>query len=271
MFSHQPFFFSLIRKYEAYFAYLFSNLHIERELNGATQQVIKVPIQNGSKDRAFVKADADPNIAKDTALTFPRMSFRYTNIRYDEFRKLPSTVMVAAMQPNDARKLQTQYTPMPFDIDFELYIAVNLQEDGTRIIEQIYPMFTPDWTATLKLIPDMAENVDIPVVYKGTTIEDMFSGDMLTTRVIVYTLSFTMKAYFYGPIVDKPIIEFAYENFYFDANSGLIQQIVVRPGQLANGSPTSNADASVAANQIFANTNYGYIVTANGMMKLAGN
>ncbi len=271
MFNQSPFFFGLLRKYEAYFAYVFSELHIERDSTTGIGQLIKVPIQNSSKNKAFVRSDTDPNIAKDTALTLPRMAYRYTNIRYDVNRKLPSTVQVSAIQPNDASKLKTQFTPMPFDIDFDLYIAVNQQEDGTRIIEQIYPRFTPDFVATLKLVPDMAEKVDIPIEYKNTMIDDQYAGDMLQNRIIVYTLQFTMKAYFYGPIVDKPIIEFAYENFYFDANSGIIEQISVKPGQLANGAPTTNAAATVAANQIFANSNYGYIVTANGQMKLAGN
>jgi len=271
MFSHSPFFFGLLRKYEAYFAYVFSNLHIERDASVGIGQLIKVPLQNGSKNKTLVRADADPNINKDTSLTLPRMSYRYTNIRYDSTRKLPSTVQVAAMQPNNASKMQTQFVPMPFDIDFELYIMVNQQEDGTRIIEQIYPQFTPDFTATLKLIPDMAETVDIPITYKSTTIEDIFSGDLLQNRILTYTLQFTMRAYFYGPVVDKPIIEFAIENFKFDANGANIGSITVQPGQLANGSPTTNAAATIAANQIFANTSYGYIVTANGQMKLAGN
>ncbi len=279
MLNTGPFYFQLWRKYTDYFGYLFSELHIQREYDNTLGQLIKVPIQYGSKNKQYVRADADPNLAKDTSLTLPRMSYRYTNIRYNPSRKLPSTVQLATINTDDASKLKTQFTPMPFDIDFELYVVVNQQEDGTRIIEQIYPRFTPDLTATLRLIPEMNEERDIPVVYKNTTIEDNFAGDMLQNRIIIYTLQFTMMGYMYGPIVSKPIIEFSYQNYYMgssgpDGNTvygDLIEVMEVKPGQLANGSPTTNNSLTVAANQIFANSNYGYIVTSNGMIKLAGN
>lgn len=270
MLGNGPFYFQLLRKYETYFGYLFSNLYFKREYDDALGQLIKVPIQWGSKNKQMVRVDADPNIAKDTSLTVPRMSYRYTNIRYDATRKLPTTVRTAA-RSIDPNKLKSQFTPMPFDIDFELNIVVNQLEDGTRITEQIYPFFTPDWTATLDLIPEMGEQRDIPVIYKSTQIDDNFAGDMLENRLIIYTLQFTMKAYLYGPVVEKPIIKFSNTNFYFDANSGLLESIMVTPGLTVANTPTTNAANSVAANTIYIDDNFGYVVTSNGFIKLANN
>lgn len=293
MFGNGPFYFQLLRKYEMYFGYCFSNLYFKREYDDSLGQLIKVPIQWGSKNKTFLRVDADPNIAKDTSLTVPRMTYRYTGIRYDASRKLPTTVRTAAKSSTDPNKLKTQFTPMPFDIDFELNVVVNQVEDGTRIIEQIYPFFTPDWTATLDLIPEMGEKRDIPIIYKDTKIDDNFSGDLLENRILIYTLSFVMKAYLYGPVVEKPIIKFSYENFYYkdtyyavndldaeysantvnatSSNSNLLETIEVRPGLDANGNPTTDANNSVAANTIYIDSNYDYIITANGIIKIANN
>lgn len=270
MLGNGPFYFELLRKYETYFGYLFSNLHFKREYDDTLGQLIKVPIQWGSKNKQLARVDMDPNIAKDTSLTVPRMSYRYTNVRYDPTRKLPTTVKIAA-KSTDPNKFKMQFTPMPFDIDFELSVVTNQQEDVTRITEQIYPFFTPDWTATLDLIPEMGEQRDIPVIYKSTQIDDNFAGDMLQNRIIIHTLNFVMKAYLYGPVVEKPIIKFSKENFYFDANSGLLETIQVVPGLTVSNTPTTNAANSVAANTIYVDDNYDYIVTSNGMIKLANN
>jgi hypothetical protein len=145
----------------------------------------------------------------------------------------------------------------------------------------------------LDLIPEMGEKRDIPIIYKDTKIDDNFSGDMLENRILIYTLSFVMKAYLYGPVVEKPIIKFSYENFYYkdtyyavndldaeysantvnatSSNSNLLETIEVRPGLDANGNPTTDANNSVAANTIYIDSNYDYIITANGIIKLANN
>ena len=87
---------------------------------------------------------------------------------------------------------------------------------------------------------------------------------------MTWTLDFIMKGYFYGPTRKSGIITLANTNFY-DAtlsddindavgNTPAIDQVTVMPGQLANGSPTSNASLSVDRNEITANSQYGYIV-----------
>ena len=77
-----------------------------------------------------------------------------------------------------------------------------------------------------------------------------------------------MKAYMLGPIIEKPLILFANTNFRIDgftANAGTadtsVESFRFRPGQFANGSPTSNGALSVAANTILPNTDFGFITT----------
>ena len=45
-------------------------------------------------------------------------------------------------------------------------------EDGSKIIEQILPFFTPEWTVTVRLIQEMNIVMDIPVILDNIAIED---------------------------------------------------------------------------------------------------
>lgn len=271
MFNHGPFFFQLLRKYETYFAYCFSNLTIQRFNGEEEMQRIVVPLQWASKNKQLVRVDTDPKLQKDTSLTVPRMSYIYTDLTYDGTRKLGSTNQTVSLDTSNANQMKTQFTPVPYDITFKLFVYVNQIEDGTRIMEQILPFFTPDFTATLDLIPEMSEQRDIPIILNSVDIEDVYAGDMLVNRAIIYTLNFTMKAYFWCPVVPKPIIKFAFENFKTGANDAYIETITVEPGMDANGDPTTLLANSVPVSNIYATNNYGYVVFANGMMKSSGN
>ena len=100
------------------------------------------------------------------------------------------------------------------------------------------------------------------------TTQDIYDGSFDQRRVLVHTMDFLMKAYMLGPIVERPLILFANTNFRVDgftANVGTIDTSVesfrFRPGQYANGLPTSNGALSVAANTILPNSDYGVITT----------
>lgn len=271
MLGNNPFFFELLRKYQTYFAYIFSDITINRMTGNAITQIIKVPLQAASKNKQLVRVDSDPNLQKDVAITVPRMSYAYTDLVYNGDRKLPSMNMTFAANTSVSKLVSTQFTPVPYDITFKLYIYVNQIEDGTRILEQIVPFFTPDFTATIKLIPEMNEERDIPIVLDAIDIEDVYSGDMLTNRSIIYTMTFTMLAYLYAPIISKPLIKYAIENIKLDANGSVVEIFTTTPGLTANGQPTTLAANSVPVANVYITNNYGYILSANGLLRLANN
>jgi hypothetical protein len=103
------------------------------------------------------------------------------------------------------------------------------------------------------------------------SIEDAYEGDFETRRALIYTFDFTVKAYFYGPVRRQGIIKRSQIDFgIVAANSanrittediartGRSSRIVVQPGLLANGSPTTNSAASIPYTQIEATDDYGF-------------
>ena len=120
------------------------------------------------------------------------------------------------------------------------------QEDATKILEQIIPFFQPDFTQTVRLI-DGLEPIDIPLILNGVSMEDLYEGGFEERQSILYTLNFTMKAWFFGPEKQKGIIKFVDVRYATDTdvNSDFEEFYTLQPGMTANNTPTTKQELSV--------------------------
>ena len=267
------FYYSTIRKYVTLFGSLFNDIHITRsDSTGATTQMMRVPITYGPKDKMLARVMQDPNIDKPTAIQLPVMSFEMTNVYYDGARKLPTINRTVVKSANNAGNLNFQYSPVPYNIGFVLHVYVKNAEDGSKIIEQILPYFTPDWTVTAHMIPQLNITMDIPVILNRVTMEDVYDGSFKDRRSLIWVLDFTLKGYIYGPTKSSKIIKFVNTNFY-DPNvsdgmlntavgiTSAVANVAVQPGLTANGQPTSNSALSIPVADITATDDYGFVTT----------
>jgi hypothetical protein len=268
MFSSTPFYFSSIRKYIILFGTLFNNIHISRtDKNGQITMIERVPITYGPKDKMLTRVVQDPNIDRQTATyPLPMMAFEMTGFDYDGSRKLQTVNRIAVVDPDNADKNKYQYVPVPYNIGFQLSILVKNAEDGNKIVEQILPYFTPDWTTSVHLIPEMNVNMDIPVILNRVNLEDVYEGDFKERRSLVWTLDFTMKGYLYGPVKSKKIIKFSNTEFFVvkgdmvaNTTNPSVSFIQIQPGLTANGQPTSNSSLSIPVANIVATDDFGYV------------
>lgn len=262
----ETFYHGHLRKYTVLFGTLFNNIYINRVDSDNDQiSTIKVPISYSPKDKMIARVDADPELNKPVAIVLPRMGFEITSLNYAPERKLATTKRFNIKQhANIPDNLKYIYNPVPYDINFSLYIAVKNTEDGTRILEQILPYFTPDWTTTINLIPELDIKLDIPLVMINVTSEDMYDGNYIERRVLVWSLDFQMKGYLFGPIKKSGVITLATTNFFTDEKdvaNVAAETITIKPGLTANGQPTTNASNSLERSEISSNSNYDYIVT----------
>lgn len=265
MLNNNTYFFDTISTVTAAFGTMFNDIYIKRDqANNAPDQMVRVPLQYAGKDRKFARVDDDPEIQRP-AVVLPRMSFQFKGFQYDGSRKLQSLGRTVRMS-TDANKLRRQYNPVPYNLFYQLSILSDNMKDSLRIVEQIVPFFTPEFTMTLRLIEDFEEDVDIPFILNSTDFQDNFEGDFQAPRrTVEWDLNFTAKAYLWGPIKTKPIIKYAYQNFYIGTNEEeLAGQTLTKPGQTANGAATNVEADSVAANTILANSTFGFIESANG-------
>lgn len=261
------FFHDLIRKYVVTFGTLFNDIKLRRTNRlGAVVQTIEVPLTYGPRDKFVTRLQQDPDLSAQTGLTLPRISFEIVRMGFDPSRQLPATNKI--IHDGQANKVKRVFTQVPYDIQFALNVYSMTNEDGVRIVEQILPFFVPQFAPTVQLLDEPEMKMDIPIILNGITTQDLYDGSFEQRRVLVHTMDFLMKAYMIGPVVEKPLILFANTNFRIDGfNTSIgtsnndVEAFRFRPGQLANGSPTSNGALSVAANTILPNSNYGVITT----------
>ena len=224
------------RRYVALFGTLFNDIIIERKDNsGQLIQSMKVPIHYAPMEKILAKIEQDPGLNNPTGMTLPRMSFEIVNMNFAPERKLTS--LTKNTRVSDTNDIQSsQFVPAPYDIEFQLNIMTKHTEDGLKIIEQIMPFFKPDFTASVKLVDDMDLYVDVPVIMNNITMSDEYEGDFTTRRVLNWSLSFTIKGYYFGPVTNKKVIKFVETQTYEDlpfvnpADQPALQQYTAQPG-----------------------------------------
>ena len=128
--------------------------------------------------------------------------------------------------------LVTAYTPVPYNFDIELAIMVKNSDDGTQILEQILPYFTPEYHVTLNEMSTVGVKRDIPIIMNAMNTEDTYEGDMITRRALIHTLSFTVQGYLYGPTKDMGIIREVDANIGANFNDKKDTNIDIKPNPL---------------------------------------
>ena len=270
MFGSQ-FYHQSLRRYVIMFGNMFNDIVVRQyDANGNNVKAIAVPLSYAPKEKFLARTVADPNLDRPVAIQLPAMSFEMTTLNYDGNRRLNAhnrNVRVVT----DEDKLDFNYAPVPYDLQFNLYAYVRNADDGAQILEQIVPYFGPEWTNSVRIISQTNITQDIPTILNTVSIEDTYEGDFENRRALIYTFDFTVKAYFYGPVRRQGIIKRTQIDFgIVTANSGSkitledvaqtgrSSRIVLQPGLLANGSPTTDSSASIPYNQIDADDDYGF-------------
>ena len=202
------FYHDIFRKTVVAFGTLFNNIELRR-----SNEVMKVPLAYGPKQKFLARLDSNPDLTnKRVQITLPRISFEINGMQYDSSRKVSPTQKVRVAKDGTSNK--NVFMPVPYNLSFELAIISKTQEDGLQILEQILPYFQPHFNMPIKLLPEMNEIKDVPVVLTGLSYQDDYEGDFANRRAIIYTLQFTVKTYLYGPVSESKVIKSAQVDMY---------------------------------------------------------
>ena len=224
------------------FGQIFNNIQIKRKNDaGKVIQTIRVPLAYGPKEKFLVRLDQQSSLNnREFAITLPRMGFEISSIAYDPTRKLTRIQKFKQVKSGkEGKVLDFNYTPVPYNISYNLYSFTASAEAGLQIIEQILPFFQPDFTVTINAIPTLNIKRDIPIILNSVNYEDSYSGDFTTRRAVIYTLNFTAKTYLFGPSTSQKVIKTVQTDQYSDTdrvNKARESRIIIVP------SPTT-ADA----------------------------
>jgi len=231
-----------IRKSVAIFGRLFNNIYVVRkDASGGVLNQLKVPLAYAPRMKYLERIRENPNLEDDTrvAIKLPRMSFEITDINYDLTRQL-TKVSNFNTKGVSSDKRQKFYSPVPYNIGFQLNIYAKSQDDALQMVEQILPTFNPQYTVSIYPFKDIYPNFveDVPIAITGVTFSDDFEGPLETRRTIIYTLNFEMKVQFYGDIENKDIIRRS-DAYLYNMNAGLndsdiyLERISVTPDPIS--------------------------------------
>mgnify|MGYP003649112336 CR=1 FL=1 len=190
-----------IKKIIAVFGSIFNNIHTAKIIDGKMTNVARVPLAYGPKEHTLARLNYnnDPN-SKEAgliAVKVPRMSFEISSIEYDTGSKLNRLNQTLIPIDGTTMSKARQWQSVPYNIGLQLSVYARNQDDALQIVEQIFPLFTPEYTIAVKDLEGPNTSIDVPITLTGVTFSDDYAGSFETTkRTLIYTLDFNVKCRF---------------------------------------------------------------------------
>lgn len=211
----QRYYWGTIRKTIVAFGNMFNNITIEKKGPNNTTYLQRVPLSYSPKQKFLARINQQPNVDKNSMqVILPRMGFEMVAVDYDPNRKISPIQQSRTL--DGVTNSSTQYAPTPYNLTVLLYIYARNQDEGLQIVEQILPYFNPDYNLTFKAIPELNIQNDLPILLNTIGFEDDYEGDFVTRRSVTWTLGFTLKLNFYGPVSKTGIIRKVVTNTFND-------------------------------------------------------
>lgn len=216
-----PYYHKTTRRMVTTFGNLFNDLQLIRYNKAGTIELerITVPIVYAPKEKFLLRISQDPELTRSIQVYLPRISFNLEGLAYDSTRKQVSTIRNLTVKgPGQA---YGQYMGVPYNFNFSLSVYARNVEDGLQIIEQILPVFRPDFTVSVELDDSMNTVRDVPIILQSVTQDVQFEGAGEEMRVITWNMEFMMKGYLYGPTSDANVILSANTNMLNGGINGI--------------------------------------------------
>lgn len=216
MLDGKIFYHGITRKAIVAFGLMFNNMFVRRrDSTGNIAQTLKVPLAYAAKSKMLARILQTPVPENQQYnVLLPRMSFEVIAYEYDGARKINSI--------NTLKNVTSEFSanrifgPTPYNITINLYAYTKNQDDGLQLFEQIVPAFNPDFNVTVNYIPELGIKHDLPIILNSVTYDDDYEGDMTNRRMIIWTYTFTLKLYYYGPVERQEIIRTAIATVFND-------------------------------------------------------
>ena len=188
------------RRMVSVFGSIFNDMEVvKKDSAGKVLQKIKVPLGYAPRSKVLARLNertSDPKIA----LKLPRLSFEISSMEYDANARVSKHKNYTKVITGDTLQLNKLGAPAVYKVGFELNLLASTQDEALQLLEQILPMFQPEYTVTIKDIPSMDITTDTPIILESVEMNDDYEGDLVTRRAIIYTLSFSTRIRYYRGI-----------------------------------------------------------------------
>jgi len=119
------------------FGSIFNDIQLAKKNNAGTiVQTMKVPLAYGPKAKWLARLREDPALNKKVAVTLPRIGFEISGLSYDPSRKLNKSIKAKKVaNGTNTEQVKTGFMPVPYNVDFELFIMSKNSDDALQIVE----------------------------------------------------------------------------------------------------------------------------------------
>ncbi len=217
MLGASPYYFRLIRKSVIAFGNLFKDMTMIKYTNDDSMVEtgrLVVPLMYEGKENFITRLLDNPDLSKAIEISLPRMSFEL-DPRLTYFKDGKQSSFNTSYASTSGSGVNQQMQGVPYLLTFHLYLYVRNIEDGLQLIEQILPVFNPDYTITINYVPQMGISRNIPILLTDVNFSNDYQGDgPEKERILIWELTFTMPIQFFGPISNGSIITTSTANIY---------------------------------------------------------
>ena len=188
------FYHGTVKKLIVAFAQVFSNIKFINDYD----ESITVPLHYSPKEKFIdlIFESLDPN-NMNIENNLPRMGFELTDMSFASERFSNPLGKVISNTPHDRKFV---YTRIPYDFQFNLYLATKRFEESLKIMEQILPFFTPELNISVHDKPDFGLVTDVPITLNAAAFTIDWEGSYEEKRRIQWDVSFTVKGWLYGDV-----------------------------------------------------------------------
>ena len=179
--------------------------------------MIRVPLYYSPRNKFLDKRIQSPDVeATATDTNHPEIGFEMTGLNFAPERHLNPLQRIEERSIENAHL--RSFNRIPYDLSFSVTIATKRFEDSLKIVEQIFPMFTPELTLTINDREDMEIKTNLSVVLNSVAVNIAYEGVYDDRREIVWDLGLTAKTYYYAPVdtrerIKESIIEMRQMDF----------------------------------------------------------
>ncbi len=185
-----------------------------------SRKIIPVPVQWATREKwvellrsSSSRRVMDPAIRDKNPVEMqwilPRLSLNMTGMSYDSSRRLGKTQDIGTLQKNPVtyNTRPRIYTPVPYNLNFELVSISRHLDDNMQIMEQLLPFFSPSMSMSIKLFPDR-DPESIPFILNSVVIDNPTDLSENDERIFTNTYNFTAKVnYYHIPLADQGTIQ----------------------------------------------------------------
>lgn len=227
MYAGKTFYHKTIRNYTTMMGSLFNDISIQRmDKDNNVVKIIEVPIAYAAKEEyiRFIRegflqdplTDDDPtnDDMAQVQIVLPRMSFELTTINYASDRM--QSVMHQLRYAQEGEAARMQHMPTAYDFIYDVNIYAKHMDDALQVLEQILPYFNPTVNWPVDNLPQMDGDIthDIAIELLSVNPQIEYQGSAADEdRLIIFSLSFTLRGYLFRPTGDQDLIKKAIANF----------------------------------------------------------